>query len=104
MKQHFFDWQQKVQKLIAEFNDNKYGFIGDKSLQNAIDMYIKDESKQYNIEEAELLFNKEWGKIVEKMKSSLKQQDKISEEQFKDIGQNLYRQNFRKMIKVDEDR
>ena len=89
MKQHFFNWQQKVQRLLAEFNEKKSSFIGDKSLQNAIDMYIKDEKKQYNVEEAELLFNIEWGKIVEKLKSSLKQQDQISEEQFKDIGQNL---------------
>jgi hypothetical protein len=42
MKQHFFNWQQKVQRLLAEFNFLKSKFIGDKSLQNAIDMYIKD--------------------------------------------------------------
>jgi hypothetical protein len=47
MKQHFFNWQQKVQKLLAEFNEKKSMFIGDKSLQNAIDMFIKDDKKQY---------------------------------------------------------
>ena len=57
MKQHFFNWQQKVQKLLAEFNDKKSKFIGEKSLQNAIDMYSK---RQYNNEEAEILFNIEW--------------------------------------------
>jgi hypothetical protein len=64
MKQHFFNWQQKVQKLLAEFNEKKSMFIGDKSLQNAIDMFIKDDKKQYTKEEAEHLFNEEWEKIV----------------------------------------
>jgi hypothetical protein len=64
MKQHFFNWQQIVQKLLAQFNEKKSRFIGDKSLQNAIDMYIKDEKRQYNKEEAEIFFNLEWKKIV----------------------------------------
>ena len=58
-------------------------------------MYIKDDKKQYDEEEAGIIFNEEWKKIVELMRLSLKQKDQIFEEQFKDIGQNLYRQNVR---------
>lgn len=68
MKQHFFNWQQKVQKLLAEFNEKKSRFIGDKSLQSAIDIYIKDDKKQYDEEEAGIIFNEEWKKIVELMR------------------------------------
>jgi hypothetical protein len=49
MKQHFFNWQQIVQYHLGEFNENKSRLIGDKSLQNAIDRYIKDDKKQYSI-------------------------------------------------------
>jgi hypothetical protein len=39
-------------------------FISEKSLQDAIDIYILYDKKQYNKEEAEILFNLEWEKIV----------------------------------------
>jgi hypothetical protein len=38
------------------------------------------------------------------MNSSLKQKEQIFEDQFKDIGQNIYRKNFLEMIKIEEDR
>ena len=63
MKQHFFNWHQIVQQNLEEFNYNRSRFFADKSLQNAVDMYIKDYKKQYNLEEAEILFNVEWKKI-----------------------------------------
>jgi hypothetical protein len=60
VKQHIFNWQQIVQQHLGEFNENKSRLIGDKSLQNAIDKYIKDEKKTYTIEEAEIIFKNEW--------------------------------------------
>jgi hypothetical protein len=40
IRSHLINWQQIVQKRLNEFNKNKSKFIGDKSLQNAIDRYI----------------------------------------------------------------
>jgi hypothetical protein len=56
-----------VQKLLGEFNQKKSKFIGDKSLQNAIDRYIQANHARITEEEAGKIFKTEWNIIETEM-------------------------------------
>ena len=60
IKQHIFSWQQIVHNLISKFNSEKSKFIGDFSLQNAIERHIQANANQITKQEAEEIFVKEW--------------------------------------------
>jgi hypothetical protein len=41
MKMHIFSWYGIIQEMLSDFNEKKSKFVAEKSLQNAIEKYIK---------------------------------------------------------------